>query len=66
LDMPVLLLWGKQAGFTPFEHAQVFCEANARAALRAFDSGSLPQDERAEDFVREINAWLNVTTPRKR
>lgn len=65
LEMPVLLLWGKQASFTPLEHAQVFCEANARAGLCTFESGSLPQDERPDEFVREINAWLNVTTPRK-
>ncbi len=65
LDMPILLLWGKLANFTPLEHAQLFREANARTELRTFDSGSLPQDERPEDFVREVNAWLNVATPHK-
>ncbi|HEV8192166.1 MAG TPA: alpha/beta fold hydrolase [Ktedonobacterales bacterium] len=66
VDMPILLLWGKQANFTPLEHAQLFREANARAELRIFESGSLPQDERPQDFVREVNAWLNVAAPRKR
>jgi pimeloyl-ACP methyl ester carboxylesterase len=66
LDMPVLLLWGTHASFTPLEQARRFREANARAVLRLFETGALPQDERPEDFVRELNAWLGVGAPRKR
>ncbi len=66
LDMPILLLWGKYASFTPPEHARLFQEANPRAVLRTFESGGLPQDERPDDFLREVNAWLSVGAPRTR
>ena len=65
LEMPILLLWGKYASFAPLEHAQLFREANARAELRTFESGSLPQDERPDDFVREVSTWMSVAAPRQ-
>lgn len=63
LRVPVLLLWGKNATFTPLEHARAFRQLNPRADLRVFDCGSLPQDEVPEEFVREVSAWLEAASP---
>jgi pimeloyl-ACP methyl ester carboxylesterase len=61
LALPVLLLWGKNARFTPLEHARAFRQLNARTDLRVFDCGALPQDELPAEFVRVVDAWLRTT-----
>ena len=61
LAMPILLLWGKNARFTPLEHARAFRQLNPRTDLRVFDSGGLPQDEVPEEFVRVVESWLRST-----
>ena len=58
LRQPILLCWGKDARFAPLENAAAFRRANPRAELRVFDCGSLPQDEQAGEFAREVRAWL--------
>ena len=58
LTMPILLLWGKNARFTPLEHARAFRQLNPRTDLRVFDCGSLPQDELPDEFVRVVETWL--------
>ncbi len=58
LTMPILLLWGKNARFTPLEHARAFRQLNPRAEMRVFDCGGLPQDELPDEFVRVVDAWL--------
>ena len=58
LAMPILLLWGKSARFTPLEHARAFRQLNPRADMRVFDCGGLPQDEQPDEFVRVVDAWL--------
>jgi pimeloyl-ACP methyl ester carboxylesterase len=63
LRLPILLLWGKNATLTPLEHARAFRQSNPRADLRVFDCGSLPQDEVAEEFTREVTAWLEASRP---
>lgn len=63
LRVPILLLWGKSAAFTPLEHARAFRQANPRTDLRVFDCGSLPQDEVPEEFVREVSTWLAAGRP---
>ena len=63
LRLPMLLLWGKNATITPLEHARAFRQSNPRADLRVFDSGSLPQDEVAEEFAREVTSWLETSRP---
>ena len=63
LRVPILLLWGKNASFTPLEHARAFRQLNPRADLRVFDCGSLPQDEVPDEFVREVSAWLEAGRP---
>lgn len=68
LTQPVLLVWGKQARFTPLAQAHAFSQQNPRAELRVFDCGALPQDEMPDEFVREVGAWLrrNVRARRER
>lgn len=61
LAMPILLLWGKNARFTPLEHARAFRQLNARTDLRVFDTGALPQDERPDEFVHVVESWLHST-----
>lgn len=58
LTMPILLLWGKNARFTPLEHARAFRQLNHRTDLRVFDCGGLPQDELPGEFVRVAESWL--------
>lgn len=60
LRMPLLLLWGKSARFTPLERARAFRLANPRAELRVYDCGSLPQEEVPGEFVRDVTAWLGA------
>ncbi|HLZ23379.1 MAG TPA: alpha/beta fold hydrolase, partial [Ktedonobacterales bacterium] len=50
LRQPILLCWGKDARFSPLEHARTFRQSNAQAELRVFDCGGLPQDELPEEF----------------
>lgn len=63
LRLPILLLWGKNATVSPLEHARAFRQATSRADLRVFDSGSLPQDEVAEEFAHEVTTWLETSRP---
>lgn len=61
LAMPILLLWGKNARFTPLEHARAFRQLNPRTDLRVFDCGGLPQDELPDEFVNVVGSWLRST-----
>jgi len=63
LSLPILLCWGKDARFTPLEHARAFRQANPAAELRVFDCGALPQEEVPEEFAREVTTWLRATSP---
>jgi pimeloyl-ACP methyl ester carboxylesterase len=63
LRMPILLLWGKNATFTPLEHARAFRQLNPSADLRVFDSGSFPHDQVPAEFVREVMSWLEAVRP---
>ncbi len=60
LKQPILLCWGKEARFTPLEHARAFRHGNPRAELRVFDCGGLPQGELPEEFAREGGSWLRA------
>lgn len=51
LQMPVLLIWGDGAAYTPVSNAAAYLAANPRAELRVFEEcGSLPHVEYAERF----------------
>ncbi len=58
LKMPILLVWGQHARFTPLEQARAFRQANPRAETRVYDCGDLPQEEKASEFARDVAAWL--------
>jgi pimeloyl-ACP methyl ester carboxylesterase len=60
LTMPILLLWGKNARFTPLEHARAFRQLNSRTDLRVFECGALPQDELPAEFTRAVDSWLRA------
>ena len=59
LRVPLLLVWGKRARFTPLERARAFRQANPRAELRVYDTGGLPQEEAPSAFVQEVGGWLS-------
>lgn len=63
LKQPILLCWGKDARFSPLENARAFRQSNARAELRVFDCGGLPQDELPEEFAHEVGDWLLAPSP---
>lgn len=58
LKMPILLVWGQHARFTPLEQARAFRQANPRAETRVYDSGDLPQEEKPAEVARDVKAWL--------
>lgn len=58
LPQPILLVWGKHARRAPLEQAREYRQRNARAEMRVFDCGALPQDEMPDAFVREVGMWL--------
>jgi pimeloyl-ACP methyl ester carboxylesterase len=66
LRQPILLAWGKDARVTPLEQARQFRQVNPRAEIRVFDCGALPQDERPDEFVREVGAWVRAGSGTRR
>lgn len=51
LQMPVLLVWGDEAAYTPVENAAAYLAANPRASLQVFEEcGSLPHEEYPDRF----------------
>ena len=66
LKQPLLLVWGKDAKFTPLENARLFRQSNPGAELRVFDCGGLPQDELPAEFVHETLGWLKASSPSQR
>jgi pimeloyl-ACP methyl ester carboxylesterase len=66
LRQPILLVWGKEARVTPLEQARAFRQANPNAEIRVLDGGGLPQDERPEEFVNEVSAWLRASSGSRR
>jgi pimeloyl-ACP methyl ester carboxylesterase len=61
LTRPTLLAWGANAGFTPVSQAQELLALNSRASLHVFERcGQLPHDERAEEFLAKVGAFLSA------
>ncbi|HBY93853.1 MAG: alpha/beta fold hydrolase [Ardenticatenaceae bacterium] len=59
IDSPMLIVWGRQASFTPVEDADAFLESNPAARLHVFDQcGLLPHDEYADEFNRLVDDFL--------
>ncbi|HEX2780792.1 MAG TPA: alpha/beta fold hydrolase [Gemmatimonadaceae bacterium] len=59
LGQPTLLLWGGQARETPVEEARGFLTAKPDLDVAIFDgAGDLPHDERPEEFIEVVRAFL--------
>jgi pimeloyl-ACP methyl ester carboxylesterase len=61
LRQPVTLIWGKQDGANPIEHAAEFLSLNPRAGLEIFDRcRMMPQEEQPEKFNALVRNKLQV------
>lgn len=59
VEDPSLIVWGRQASFTPVEDADNFLQRNPAARLHVFDRcGILPHDEYADEFNQMMLAFL--------
>lgn len=59
LTQPALVVWGANARLSPLRYAQTFRHVNKRARVEVFERcGSVPHDERAEEFVTLVMDWL--------
>ncbi|HYN89023.1 MAG TPA: alpha/beta fold hydrolase [Ardenticatenaceae bacterium] len=56
---PTLIVWGRQASFTPVEDASAFLAGNPAARLHVFERcGLLPHDEYAPEFNEMVAAFF--------
>lgn len=61
LQLPVLLVWGRQATTTPLRQAEAFLAANPRARLEVIDRASLlVQDEQPAQFNAVVRHFLSA------
>ena len=59
VKQPTLLVWGREARFTPLAEAAPLRSANPRAQLRVIeDAGMLPHDEQADRFLDIVVPFL--------
>lgn len=59
LQQPALIVWGREAGFSPISDAAPFLATNPLAQLREISSaGVLPHDEQPEQFANAVLEWL--------
>jgi pimeloyl-ACP methyl ester carboxylesterase len=59
VSQPVLLIWGKDAYYTPVGEAADLLYRHPQARLEIFDDcGMLPHDEKAGDFIRAVRSFL--------
>jgi pimeloyl-ACP methyl ester carboxylesterase len=65
LQLPILLLWGKQDRMVPPSLAPVFAQLNPHIQLIELeDSGHCPHDETPAVFNRLLREWLTAHFPR--
>lgn len=59
LEQPVLIIWGRNATFTPYSDAAVFLATNPAAQVEEIShAGVLPHDEQPEQVANIITEWL--------
>jgi len=59
LEQPVLIVWGKQAVFTPPTDGAAFVALNPAAEMEEIGAaGNLPHDEQPEQFANIVGSWL--------
>lgn len=63
MDVPTLIIWGRNDTITPPFVAQQFCEKIGRAELAFIDEcGHSPPIEQPKEFARLLHAFLGETT----
>lgn len=61
LEIPILLVWGRQDGMIPFKLAPIFAKLNHRVKLVELDrAGHCPHDECPERFNPILLEWLKT------
>jgi len=64
LESPTLLLWGRDAYYTPVGDAMDLLYRCPAARLEVLDDcGMLPHDERAGEFLSRVNPFLRALPP---
>jgi pimeloyl-ACP methyl ester carboxylesterase len=59
LEQPVLIIWGRDATFTPYSDAAVFLATNPAAQVEEINNaGVLPHEEQPEQVANLITEWL--------
>ncbi|HET6262541.1 MAG TPA: alpha/beta fold hydrolase [Chloroflexia bacterium] len=59
LEQPVLIVWGREATFTPYSDAAVFLATNPAAEVQEIsNAGILPHDEQPEQVANIVMEWL--------
>lgn len=62
LQMPVVIVWGREGALTPSEGSAAFKRVNGRIETRTLDNASqLPQDEQATKFNALVREFAGVT-----
>lgn len=60
LTVPTLLIWGRNDRRNPVAHARAFQALRPDVELRIFPTGSMPQEEAPESFLRALTTWLGA------
>lgn len=61
LDLPILLIWGRQDRMVPAGFAQIFADLNPRLKLIELDNaGHCPHDECSEMVNQAIRDWISA------
>jgi haloalkane dehalogenase len=64
LDLPILLIWGRQDRMVPAGFAQIFANLNPRLRLVELDeAGHCPHDECSEIVNQTIRDWISNSYP---
>ena len=59
LDMPTLIMWGREDNLIPVAHANKFADAIPHAELIIYDNvGHLPQEEVAQTSVADVRSFM--------
>lgn len=58
LTIPVLLIWGRNDHSAPTSLSRDYIERRPETELRLFPTGSMPQEEAPDAFLREALLWL--------